>query len=115
LSLLKPDIEKLKAKQDVAGLIQALKRKRDLIVRKNAAIALGELGDGRTIQPLIQTLNDNKETVRDAASKALEQIGEPAVRPLIEALNDKEEFIRSGSARILGFLKSEIAVGKIWS
>lgn len=44
--LSKPDVEKMKAKKDVKGLIKALKYK-DMVIRWDAAEALGRIGDAR--------------------------------------------------------------------
>jgi len=48
------DVEKLKAKRDVKGLIKALG---DSSVRKATAAALGELKDTQAVEPLIAALN----------------------------------------------------------
>lgn len=52
MSLFRPNIKKLKAKHDVDGLIKALNYQKDGNVRAGAAIALGELGDVRAVEPL---------------------------------------------------------------
>jgi HEAT repeat protein len=82
----KPNIENMKAKGDVKGLIKALKVK-DKDIRNWAASALIEIGKP-AIGPLIQALKDKDNDVRNWAASALIQIGEPAVEPLIYALND---------------------------
>jgi len=87
MGFFKPNIEKMRTRQDVEGLIKALKHK-DFEVRKNATDALGEIGDVRAIEPLIQALKDKGRGVQKYAAKALGEIGEPAVEPLIEALKD---------------------------
>ena len=45
MSLFKPKVEKMKAKKDVKGLINALKYKKVSDVRKSAAFALGDIGN----------------------------------------------------------------------
>jgi HEAT repeat protein len=88
-----PNIEKMKAKRDIDGLIKALdyqkeeyrdldKRIKYMEVRESAAHALGELRDARAVQPLISAFAD----ISDAAMEAVVQIGEPAVDSLIPAL-----------------------------
>lgn len=96
-----PNIEKLKQKRDVKGLIKALShndrsiwakaveafsdigdtavepliaaiRDKRLFVRRGAIIALGNIGDARAVEPLTAALKDNYENVRKAAAKALE-------------------------------------------
>ena len=51
-----PDVEKLKAKRDVNGLIKALSYQKSGQVRREAAEALGKIGDARAIEPLIAAL-----------------------------------------------------------
>lgn len=40
-----PDVQKMKAKRDVNGLIKALSTKNSAQIRKEAAEGLGEIGD----------------------------------------------------------------------
>ena len=82
----RPDVAKLAAKQDVPGLIKALGYPKDSSVRVAAAQALGQIGDARVLEPLAAALKDSEWIVRDAAAKALEKIGAPAVEPLAAAL-----------------------------
>lgn len=73
-SLFKPDIEKLKEKKDVNGLVKALCYKKDDKVRRDAAIILGDMGDLKVLQPLIATLKDEDENVRINVVIALKKI-----------------------------------------
>jgi hypothetical protein len=72
-----PNIEKLKAKKDIYGLLKALeyRKKSDqwihFEVRGQAAQALGELLETRAVGPLIAALNDVSGYVSKAAAKAL--------------------------------------------
>jgi HEAT repeat protein len=66
--------------------------------------ALGQIGDPRAVGPLIVALKDQNGDVRDAAAKALVQIGAPAVEPLSMALRDRNGNIRRLAARVLGEL-----------
>ncbi|MBT0160987.1 HEAT repeat domain-containing protein [Candidatus Bathyarchaeota archaeon A05DMB-2] len=84
-----PNIEQLKAKHDIKGLIKALGYKKVSSVREKAAQALGKIGGDQVVMPLIDALiMDNDEKVHHAAAGALGQIGAPAVEPLIAALKD---------------------------
>jgi HEAT repeat protein len=112
-----PDIEKLKAKGDIKGLVKALSyfgssldfrnREMDKIreasaVRRAAARALGQVGDPRAVEPLIATLEHwGDADVRKAAAEALVKIGAPAVEPLIAALKDEVERVRKAAAETL--------------
>ncbi|RLI75488.1 hypothetical protein DRP04_13445 [Archaeoglobales archaeon] len=84
--LFKPNIEGLKARWDVDGLINALNH-RDYRIRKNAAEALGEMKAKKAVDALIKTLKDRDSEVRKAAAYTLGRIrDEKAIKPLIEAL-----------------------------
>lgn len=72
--MFKPNVEKLKEKREVVGLIKALEYKEDPYVRKEAAEALGEIGDKRAVDPLIKALKD--KDVCEYATRALEEIVE---------------------------------------
>ena len=65
-----PDVSGLRARQDVDGLIEAL-RHPNASIRRAAAEALGELGDVRAKVPLHAALEDDDPTVRVAAQAAL--------------------------------------------
>ena len=94
-----PNVEKMKAKQDVRGLIRALGYKKDVGVRTAAVKALVELGEP-AVQPLIAALKGENKDVRQAAVEALAKNGEPAVEPLITALKDYS--VREAAAEVLG-------------
>ena len=66
--------------------------------RRNAAEALGVIGNPRAIEPLIRALADRN--VVESAAWALEHIGEPAVDPLIEAAKEKRPGARVVLKRI---------------
>src|SRR5450756_828303 len=83
-----PNVEKLKAKGDIPGLIKALGYGKDWGVRNAAAGALGQIGDARAVGPLIAALKDQDSNVRRAAAGALVEISAPSVMPLIAALGD---------------------------
>jgi hypothetical protein len=71
------------------SLIQALRRKRlfGTQTKWDTAKELGEIGDARAIEPLVDALEDKHILVRVEAAKALGKIGDTrAVEPLIEVL-----------------------------
>ena len=96
-----PDVEKMKAKRDVNGLIKALNYKQDSEIRENAAKALGEIGDTRAVKPLSIALHDLNNDVRWSTIKALEKLGAPAVEPLIAVLTDSSNTMRGSAAQAL--------------
>jgi HEAT repeat protein len=88
-----PNIEKLRARGDVKGLVKALSFRvdrnewKDARVREAAAQALGTFGDADAVQPLIAALQDKDGPVRWAAARALGKIGDArAVNPLLHCL-----------------------------
>lgn len=119
--LFKPNVEKLKKKKNLEGLLKALRYGNvfddfdatvNVLIRKEAAIALREVRDERSIEPLIQALKDDKnETVRHMIVVTLGVIGDKrAIKPLIQALWDKEPDIRHSAVRALGELGDATAV-----
>jgi len=71
----------------------------DWKVRRAAAGALGELGDQRTVNPLVKALGDCDVIVRSIAAEALGKLGDArAVEPLIKALGDRDVTVSSAAA-----------------
>jgi HEAT repeat protein len=72
------------------ALVQMLSDK-DWQVRREAAWALGEIGDPKAVPFLIRSLRDKDKYVRRAAAWALGKIGDPQVVPaLIDVLKDED-------------------------
>ncbi len=80
----KPNIEKLKAKNNVEGLIKALRYK-DPGVCDSAASALAQIGEP-AVPALIEALRDENWKVRRSAASALGEIG------TLEATKALEEY-----------------------
>jgi len=97
-----PEIENLKAKRDVEGLIKALKGETftDAAqaldkLREEAAQALGELRDKRAVEPLIEALGHKYPGDRMYAANALGEIGDKrAIEPLARAYHDNNQYVR---------------------
>lgn len=104
-----PDTSKLAASGDVKGLIKAL-RYREAHYRGHAAIALGDLGDARAVEPLVFALREEDSWVSQHAAEALAKIGDAALEPLIAALRDQNENRRMRAASALGQLRDAHAV-----
>ena len=107
---IKPNIDRMEKTRDVEGLINALKFK-DCNIRKEAAIALKDIGDAEALFPLIDVLEYKEwhedyavmSSVRETAAEALGILRDRrAVEPLIKALNDKDEEVRWKAAWALG-------------
>lgn len=54
----RPNVQELKSREDMDGLIEALGYQDDHNIRLAAASALGWLGDSRAVKPLIYLLKD---------------------------------------------------------
>jgi len=97
----RPNVSKMEKRRDVAGLMRACIEDRDGSVRSDAARALGDIGDTRSVETLIRALEDSD--VRSNAARALGKIGDArSVEPLIRALEDSNESFRSAAAEALG-------------
>jgi HEAT repeat protein len=80
-------LEEEKVKDEIDIQIDLLKDP-DWVVRREAAITLGEMGDERCVEPLCKALYDGDWQVREVAVEALGQIGSPAVEMLIKMVRD---------------------------
>jgi HEAT repeat protein/beta-lactamase regulating signal transducer with metallopeptidase domain len=95
---------------DTDTLIRGL-RSADALTRGACAWALGEKGDPRAVEPLIDVLGDVDPTVREWSLRALGDIQDPeAVEPVIDRLDDQDANVREWAARALGDLEDERAV-----
>jgi len=98
-----PNVDKLMAKGDFPGLINALEYQNVWRVRRDAAAALGEIGDADAVEPLMAALEDDSASVRIAVIAALGRIGDPAaVEPLMAAIRSQAVDIRKAAADSLG-------------
>ena len=83
-----PDVEALKTKGDIPGLIRALRYQaasyEHMRLRQAAVLALAQIGGPRAVDPLIEAFKDVSPDVRIAAIGGLGDIGDArAVGPLI--------------------------------
>ena len=104
------NVELLRARGDVRGLVQALCAGSDPLMRTMAAEHLGELREPASIGPLVDALGDPSGPVRDAADSSLIGFGDTAVEALLGALGDPSAVKRSHAAGILGRIGSPRAV-----
>lgn len=77
----------------------------DLVVRMNAVETLGEIGDVRAVEPLIDALKD--WNLQDEATLALKRLGSVAAESVISALEGKDAAVRACAAQILGHMLQE--------
>nr|QNR61647.1 hypothetical protein GZ37B2_71 [uncultured archaeon GZfos37B2] len=83
-------LKKYQSRWDTGFLANELKNFSGQNIRKELIKKLGEIGDGKVVEPLIDCLqNDPNEVVRDRAAGALGNIGDKrAVDPLLECLKE---------------------------
>lgn len=106
----KPDIEDLKSKKDIQGLIKAMGHE-DEDVRMYASLALSDM-DESVIDPLINTLKKSKnENLIWGAIWVLSKMGKPALEPLKELQEHKSEKVRMNAQMALDMMYEE---GKVF-
>jgi len=94
----------------IRGLIEAL-RDQSPEVRKEAASALGRVGDSTAVMPLASALSDANPEVRAAAAGALARYRDArAVPALAAALSDSESGVRRSALRALVRTRHESVV-----
>jgi HEAT repeat protein len=139
LEFLSPKVARLRRRRDVAGLLDVLRsggerdrraaanaliaipdprtvepltaalKDADPLLRTNAALALGELQDGRPdadlspiVEPLVEALRDPAPEVRAMAASALGRTRtQTALEPLIQALQDSSTTVRLTAKAVL--------------
>jgi HEAT repeat protein len=82
-----------------------------LVVREEAALALGEIGDPEAVEPLLQALGSPTSHIQAAAARALGHLGDRrAVPGLLACLESPSEELAAAAARALGRIGSEAAI-----
>ncbi|MBI5855902.1 MAG: HEAT repeat domain-containing protein [Nitrospirae bacterium] len=98
------ELEEEKVKDEIDIQVDLLQDP-DWVVRREAAVTLGEMGDERCVAPLVRALRDGDWQVREAAIESLGMIGSPAVEGLLRQLRDWDN--RKAAIRALGKIKDE--------
>ena len=107
---------KAKARSAVPALIELMKGDADPEVRRKAALALGQIGDGAAYAPLFEALNDDYFGVRAHAAVGLGMLGDAkAYDALVDLLDDDYAFVAGGAATGLGLLGDPRAVAELES
>ncbi len=84
-----PEFEEEKVKDEIDIQIDLL-RDPDWVVRREAVVTLGEMGDERCVEPIVKALRDGDWQVREAAVEAIAEVGSPAVELLLRYMRDWE-------------------------
>lgn len=98
------DLEEERVKDEIDIQIDLLDDP-DWVVRREAVITLGEMGDERCVAPLAKALRDGDWQVREVAVEAMGQVGSPAVETLLKLLRDWE--VRKYAILSLGKIRDE--------
>lgn len=93
----------------VKPLVGALKDPRRQ-VRKEAVLALGQIGDEQAIKPLVEALWDRSWEIREQVADALVHFGERVVEPVVWALESQREEVRWAAIKVLGQIRDPRAV-----
>jgi HEAT repeat protein len=105
-----PNVLKLKEKRNISGLALALEDK-DPEVQYRAAEALGDIGEEKSVAPLIAAMTRSEYSgVRWKAAEALSKVGDPAVGSLITLLRHPDEDVRWQAAIALGEIGNPEAI-----
>lgn len=97
-------------------LVRVLKSNPNSVIRRNAALILGELGSQKAVDALIGALDDRAATVSSNAAIALGMIGDKrAVAPLIGRLRANAWQVRLNAAISLGWLADDGASDSLLS
>jgi HEAT repeat protein len=92
---------------------------KDEFVRREAAYALGEVGDVTSGPPLVKALSDDKSPeVKTAAAIALGKVGNPVAVPVLVQLlghrpTEDTEMLRSAAAGSIGHIAEKMRSGKL--
>jgi HEAT repeat protein len=106
---------------EAARLLVPLLADTDEFVRREAAYALGEVGDTLATAPLARLMqNDPTPEVRTAAAIAIGRIGDPsAIDGLVAVLRarprEADEFLRRSTARSIGQIAQKALTGETYA
>jgi HEAT repeat protein len=100
------NVKLLKRRRDVDGLIKVLQTGTHPESREEAAEALGDIRDPKSVDPLIGAFKDRDHEVREEAAEALAKIGDKrAAEPLNALLGDPSPDVRRAAEKALERLR----------
>ncbi len=110
-----PNVEKLKAKRDINGLLHALEEKNSWLIPDNAKDALLELVEPGDLPALLKALQHKHPRVRSVAARCLGKTRQAeALLPLLRAFEeDEDDKVRQAAVEALGLLGDRRAVPKL--
>ena len=102
----------LKARAAVEVLLRIVEDPKD-VLKAAAVSALGEIGDPRSAQPIVDSMSYMTSGSWYEIAVALRKLGDPGTTALIGALKRNDESVRIDAARGLGVIKDARAVGPL--
>ena len=111
-----PDIEKLRVKNNIDGLIKALSYTKDSSIPPKAIFALGASKNPKAVEALITVMAQDDINLRAFAIDELGGMGDlRAFQPVLRALDDKNLYVKSQAAKALGELGDKGAINALVS
>lgn len=111
MDFFKPDVEKLKHKRDISGLINSIRRairhKENhgwRMVWQDAEQSLVEIADASSAPEIFSLFGDPDPFMVHVARRVVSEMGPQAAEPLIEALGHQNWRVRQAAAKWLGEL-----------
>jgi HEAT repeat protein len=109
-------IENMKLDKNLNGLVLALKDE-DKYIRKEAAFALGEVGNRDCTKYILESLNDESAPVRAVAVISIAKIGKSTnaeiKENILKLLNDKDWSVRCAALKSLEIITGDEYLDKI--
>lgn len=78
--------------------------------KEEIALILGEIGDARAVEPLVNLIRINNPGINKNVGNSLKKFGRLPVKPLVSLLDNHNQKARCTAARILGEIGGEEAV-----
>jgi HEAT repeat protein len=109
-----PNVEKLKEKHNIPGLLKALEYHKDPQIVRAAAVALGQLGANETLAALAALADNPNPAIREGVFWSLGKLGDPnALDLLLAALDDPDESARKAALQGLALLGHPDAIAPL--
>lgn len=100
------EIQRLEDTRAPGAKVEPFLRSADVVVRRRAVLALGRIGDARSVDAVAALLGDPETKVVEDAAFALGLIGDPAIaEPLRPALKSPEPEVRAMALQALSRLR----------
>jgi HEAT repeat protein len=105
-----PDIKKMRAKNDIKGIISLLSHSKDFPLITEVTSTLREIGSP-AVGPLIVALKDKNPNVREGAARTFIGLKDVrALEPLIATLKDEMAYVRTAAVMALMYIGDPGAV-----